>query len=31
MKELAMFVAFALAVQFAVMGGLLWLFLPLPT
>jgi len=26
MKELAMFAAFALAVQFAVMGVLLWLF-----
>jgi len=30
MKELAIFVAFALAAQFAVMGVLLWLFLPLP-
>ena len=31
MKELAMFAAFALAAQFAVMGLLLWLLLPLPT
>jgi len=29
MKDFAIFVAFALAAQFAVMGVLLWLFLPL--
>jgi hypothetical protein len=31
MKDFAIFVAFAFAAQFAVVGLSLWLFLPLPT